>query len=154
MSLPPKRLAAEAIPVAAVLTFWSIVSWLFSLHPEIEGTVKTAGVVMAALYVVVRGVALASEVSVPDAGDLEAVLRDNGRVAISAGFWFVGAAAIYLLEQAWSGFGVPGLHVSPAGWIIHVLAGAGLGVVGLYAVAVSYGVLRGAESPGVAPADD
>ena len=154
MSLPPKRLAAEAVPVAAVLAFWSVVSWLFVLRPEIEGAVRTAGVVMAALYVVVRGVALASEVSVPDVGDLEAVLRDNGRVAISAGFWFVGAAAVHLLDQAWSDFGVPGLHVSPAGWIIHVLAGAGLGVVGLYAVAVSYGVLWGAEFSDAAPADD
>ncbi|MFC4549714.1 MULTISPECIES: hypothetical protein [Halorussus] len=151
MTLPAKRWAQEAIPVAAILLFWNVLSWLFTLDPAIGGTVRSAGTVMALLYVVVRGVVLAPSVSVPITGDVEPVLRENARVALPAGAWFLAAAAVHLLDGIWETAGLPGLHVSPAGWMMSVLAGTGLGVVGLYAVAVGYSTLSAAEASGVAP---
>lgn len=154
MSLPPKRFALEAVPVAATLLFWTVASWLLALDPATASAVRDAGAVMAALYVVVRGVALAPLVSPRSTHDVESVLRENARVAVPAGAWFVAAAVVHLLAQLWRDVGAPGLFVSPERWLTAVLAGGGLGVVGLYAVAVAATVLRREASAGAAAPRD
>jgi hypothetical protein len=142
MSLPPKRLAAEGLPVAATLLFWTAASWLLALDPTTAGAVRDAGVVMATLHVIVRGISLAPRVSPPSVRDAGSVLRENARVAVPAGAWFVAAAAVHLIAQLWTDLRAPGLFVSSAEPIAFVLAGAGVGVVGLYAVAVATTVVR------------
>jgi len=154
MSLPPKRLAAEGLPVAATLLFWTAASWLLTLDPTTAGAVRDAGVAMAALHVVVRGVSLAPRVSPPPVRDVGAVLRENARVAVPAGGWFAAAAVVHLIGQLWTDVGAPGLFVSPAEPVAFVLAGAGLGVVGLYAVAVGTTVLRREASAGAGGVPD
>ena len=134
MSLQPKRLAEEGVPVAAILLFWTTLALLAGYSP-VRDTVNTAGIVMAGLYVVVRGVALSDTVEPPETESLEAIIRKNVRVAVPAGVWFLGGVGVYLAYESVLRFGY-------LGRISQALGGAGLGVVGLYAVAVGTGALR------------
>lgn len=151
LALPVRRLVRESAPVAAILLFWSVLSW-FAPSPEIGASVRDAGVVMAALFVVRRGVALSSEVVPVESNDFGTVLYENARVAAPAGVWFLAAAAVVVSGQYWDRPGLLGVFLSPA--LVRACVGAGIGVVGLYAVAVGYSVLRGVESSDAAPADD
>ncbi|WP_137285995.1 hypothetical protein [Halorussus salinisoli] len=139
--LPPKRMAAEAVPVAAILLFWNLLAGIAQFQ-NVGGTVATAGVVMAALYVAVRGVSLSAEVLPPTVGDTKAVLYENASIAVPAGAWFVAAMVVGAIEA----------HVYEFTWLISsvetALAGGGLAVVGLYAVAAGYRTLDGASATG------
>ena len=142
----PRRLFRESAPVAAVLLFWVVLSWL-GWEPVVATAVRYAGVVMALCYAVVRGVELGR--AVPDAGtrtpgpdDVAGVVYENARVALSAGAWFVTAILVRLVESAWDATGLPGAFVSPVPAFSFVLAGAGVGVVVIYAVAVGTARVR------------
>ncbi|NHN61536.1 MULTISPECIES: hypothetical protein [Halorussus] len=135
MTLPPKRLAAEAVPVAGILAFWNLLAHVVQIQ-NVGGPVRTAGVVMAGLYVVVRGVALAPDVPRFATDDVRVVLYENARVAVPAGAWFVAAMAVAALDAS-TGYG----HSPLTTVVASALAGAGLGVVGIYAVAAGYRTL-------------
>ena len=131
MPLQPKRLAEEGVPVAAILLFWYLLAVVPSIQ-NVGGPIRTGGVVMAALCVAVRGAALSSEVRPTATGDLRDVIVENARVAVSAAVWFLGAMFVYALDGFLFRYGP-----SPVSTTLgDALAGAGLGVVGLYAVAV------------------
>jgi len=124
----PKRLALEAVPVAAILLFWNLLAGIAHFQ-NVGGPVGTAGVVMAALYVVLRGISLSSDVLPPATDNVAAILYQNALLALPAGAWFVAAMAVGAVE----------IYVEEFTWIFSsvrtALGGAGLGVVGLYAVA-------------------
>ena len=133
MSLQPSRLRliVESVPVAAILLFWNLLAWIVEFQ-NIGGPVRTAGAVMAALYVTVRGVSLAPKVSPPAMVDVKTVVRENAQLAVPAGAWFVAA----MLVAAVDGYLSPYPPTAVTSVVATAVAGAGLGVVGLYAVAV------------------
>ena len=146
MSLSPKRFVVETVPVVVILLFWNLLAWVAALQ-NVGGSVRTAGVVMAGLYVAVRGVSLASQVSPPATLDVASILRENARIAVAAGAWFVAAMAVstvgsYVVE-------LPRI-LAP---VADSLAGAGLGVVALYAVAAGTTAVRGRARAGSATDD-
>lgn len=138
-TIPNGWLLGESVPVAATLLFWNLFGAVFQFAAPLQSLVATGGTLMAGLYVVVRGVALSWKVPVPETADLEALVRQNARVAAPAGVWFLGAAVL-----------LAGREVGPGGDVLAALgsaaAGAGLGVVGLYAVAAGTAALRGEEA--------
>jgi hypothetical protein len=143
----PKRLALEAVPVAAVLLFWNLLAGIAHVQ-NVAGPVGSAGVVMAALYVVVRGVSLSSDVLPPATDNVAAVLYQNALLALPAGAWFVAAMA----------FGAVEAYVYDFSWVVSslktALGGAGLGVVGLYAVAAGRRALFEENPAGGRPSPD
>jgi len=145
--LSPRRLLGESLPIVAVLLVWTVLSWLVPVA-GVSGLVRDAGAVMAGLYAVVRGVALADDVSptVPD--DVGSTLRLNVPVVLAAGTWFVIGALVHAVEAVYRLLPlVGGLYGSPATPLAQVAAGTGLGVVVLYAVAVGLPAARSAWTP-------
>lgn len=136
MSLQPTRLAEEGNPVAAILLFWYVLAIVVEFSSALSSTVGDAGIVMAGAYVVVRGASLSSEVPSLETEGVEAVLYENARVALSASIWFLAAAPVYAIHQSY-------IYSDIVGAIAGALAGAGLGVVGLYAVAVGVATFDG-----------
>ncbi len=140
-TLHPREFVREAVPVAAILLFWNLLAGVAHFQ-NVGGPVGSAGVVMAALYVVLRGVALSSEVLAPATDDVAAILHQNALLALPAGAWFVAAMAVGAVE----------IYVEEFAWVVSsvatALGGAGLGVVGLYAVAAGHRELVGEESAG------
>ncbi|WP_132058813.1 hypothetical protein [Halorussus amylolyticus] len=147
MSLQTKRLAAEGAPVAATLFFWHLLA-VFAGFQNVGGPVRTAGVVMAVAYVTLRGVALSTKTQPLSTEDARAVLSENVRVAVPAGLWFVAAMAVGALEVYVAVFTGTIAAAESA------LAGAGLGVVGLYAVAAGYAAIRERRPIGATSTDD
>ncbi|WP_128478853.1 hypothetical protein [Halorussus pelagicus] len=143
----PKRMTLEALPVAAILLFWNLLAGVAEFQ-GVAGSVSSAGVVMAALYVVVRGVSLAEQVRPPAMGRVETVLVENARLAVPAGAWFLAAVMAAAVER----------YVNEVLWLLSpvktALAGAGLAVVGLYAVAAGYSALGGERAAGGRPHED
>jgi len=135
MSLQTSRLIGESIPVAAILLFWYLLAGIAQFQ-NVGGPVGDAGGVMAALYVIVRGVSLADRADPPTTLDVRDVLRENARLAVPAGAWFVAAMLVGAVET----------YVHVFEWVVSSvaasLAGAGLAVVGLYAVAAGKAALR------------
>jgi len=160
---PTSRLLRESAPVAVVLLFWVLLS---SLLPDVvTDAVLLAGVVMALLLVVVRGVALAAALpTVPAPDDTGAVLRENVGVALGAGVWFLAALVVYAAEGLWNLLGIPGAFTTPAPGLAFVFSATGVATVVLYAVAVGLPRVRRATDGGgshgagrdqdVAPVDD
>ena len=140
MSLSAKRWAEQAVPVAAILLFWNVLA-VVAAEQGVGGSIRSAGVVMAALYVLLRGVALASEVLVPATKDVIAVLFENARIAVPAGAWFLGAMVVYVADGYLFVYGPS----SAATALASALAGGGLGVVGIYAVAAGYAALENGD---------
>lgn len=156
-----RQLLRESAPVAAILLFWVVLSSF--VRSVIATGLLRAGVVMALLYVVVRGVALArSRPPTPRPDDVESVLRENARVALPAGVWFLAAKLVYVVESLWDAFGIPGLGTSPEEGLAFVFVGTGVSVVLLYAIAVGLPRVRDTApkardeggATGAAPADD
>jgi hypothetical protein len=150
-TLDARRLLEESVPAAVVLLFWSL---LAVIDRGLIGTgLRLAGVVMALLYVVVRGTRLAD--SLTDDGqpvEPEPVLRENATVALAAGAWFVAAAlATVALHLVGVGLMIEALE-SVAEALRFALAATGVATVGLYAVAVGTVRLHDrSESAGPAP---
>lgn len=154
-----RRLLRESAPVAAILLFWVVFARF--ANPIIAAGLHRAGVVMALLYTVVRGVTLArARSSAVRPTDLRGVLRENARVLIPAGAWFLAAQLVYVIEDLWRVSDLPGAFTSPADSIAFALTGAGVAVVLLYAVVVGSSRVDGDASVGggdtadAAPADD
>ena len=78
--LDARTLLRETVPVVAVLFFWSALAW--PALPAVESGLRTASLVMVALYVVVRGVALSRRVSPPAFSDTRTALRESVRAAV------------------------------------------------------------------------
>lgn len=157
--LDTRRLLRESAPVAVILLFWVVLSSI--AQPVIATGLLRAGIIMALLYIVVRGVTLAQThpaTSSPD--DLEGILRENVRVAIPAGIWFLATHLVFFIEHVWDMFGIPGVATSPANGIAYIFTGAGVAAVLLYAIAVGLPRIRGTVSntgngtADTAPADD
>jgi hypothetical protein len=136
VALPSSRWVREGVSVAAIVLFWNLLAGIAHFQ-NVGGPVRVAGVVMAALYVAVRGVSLSGEVLPPMTGDVESILYENASLAVPAGAWFLAAMAVRAIES----------HIYEFAWILSAfrtaLAGAGLGVVALYAVAAGYRALGG-----------
>lgn len=158
-SLTTYDLLEESAPVAVILLFW------VALASVATGTIATgllrAGFIMALLYTIVRGVALAETLqSTSQPADLSGILWENVWVALPAGVWFVVARLLTLLEWLLGTAGVPSSVTSLAAETSIAFVGAGVAVVLLYAI--STGLTRvgntapnsGNDVAGVAPADD
>lgn len=134
----------ESVPVAVILLFWTVLSSIV-IRPVAPSLLR-AGIVMALLYTVVRGVTLArthQPTRRPD--DLEGILRENVSVALPAGVWFLAAHLAYFVEQIWDRLGIPG-SVSPlVEPLVFSFSGSGVAVVLLYAIAV--GLPRVRDTP-------
>jgi len=139
--LGPRRLVRESVPIAITLSVWQVAALVLS-RSGTDDALRLAGLAMAGLYALVRGVTLCAHLDVdatPRA--LADVLRENGWVLVGAGGWF-------LLVQAlgW------GLRVAPwIDWVrelvvvdlaAFVLNWTGVGAVVLYAVAVGSARVR------------
>jgi hypothetical protein len=138
--LDARTLLRETVPVVAVLSFWAVLAW--PALPAVASGLRTASLVMVALYVVVRGVALSRRVSPPALSTLPSALRESVRAAVAAAGWLVAAHLAILLEHLWQGLGLPGLFTSPRGALVRVFVLTGLATVGLYAVTVGTAALR------------
>lgn len=137
------RLLRESAPLAAVVGFWVIFSW-FGRDPDIATGIRYAGVVMGLLYAVVRGVRLADTTSPTPVLDGPAdLLRENTRVAVPAGLWFLAAALSGFVAELWNQYVGVGLFVSPVQSLSFVLTVTGVLTVVLYAVAVGSSRIRG-----------
>lgn len=142
--LDTSRLLRESIPVAAILSFWLFFGRF--VHPIIANGLLRAGVVMALLYTVGRGISLTQAVqSTAQTRDIRDTIKENIHVAIPAGAWFLVAALVYQVEDFWNTFALPGLDTSPADYIALVFTGAGVAVVLLYAIATGLSRLNRSE---------
>lgn len=156
--LDTRRLVQESAPVAVILLFWVGIAIL--ARPVIETGLLRAGIIMALLYTVVRGLTIAKTQPLteqPD--DVSGILRENVRVALPAGVWFVIAHAIFFVEYIGDTFGLP-LSTSWADELAFVFVGAGVAAVLLYAISVGVPRVRATtstrvdEAAGGTPADD
>jgi hypothetical protein len=149
LALPPRELAREGIPVAAILLFWYLLGAIAEPH-EVGGAVRNAGFIMAALYVAVRGAGLSSKAVGPVTRDPRAALVENARLAVPAGIWFLGAIIVFVAGMD--------THVHILSTVVmsvaSALAGTGLGVVGLYAVATGFAAFRSRPPTETSRADD
>jgi hypothetical protein len=142
-------MAFESLPVAVILLFWNLLA-VVAGEQHVGGSVSSAGVVMAALYVVVRGVSLSTEMPPPTTDDVRTLLYENALLAVPAGAWFVAAMLANALGELLFVYGPPSLVSS----VVSSLAGAGLGVVGLYAVAAGYAAIGAGNAAGGRPPVD
>lgn len=157
--LDTRRLLRASAPVAVILLFWVGLSSV--VRPVVATGLVRAGVIMALLYTVVRGVALArTQPPTPQPDDLKCVLLENVRVALPAAAWFLAASLVYVIEQVWDTLGIPGWDTSPAAGLAFVFTGTGVAVVLLYAITVGLPRVRGdaagteSDTTGATPADD
>lgn len=157
--LDTRRLLRESAPVAVILLFWTTLSTV--AHPIVASGLHRAGLIMALLYTVVRGVALARRhTPTPAPETVVGILRENVRVVIAAGAWFVAAELVYVVERLWEDSDLPGAFTSPAEALAFVLAGAGVATILLYAIVVGLPRIRdsvtetGSGAAGATSADD
>lgn len=134
-TLDTRDLLRESTPVAIILLFWVVLSSVV-IHSITNGLLR-AGVIMALLYTVVRGVTLArTHQPTPQLDGLEGVLRENVRVALPAGVWFLAAHLVYSIETLWNRLGILGSVTFFADLLSFIFTGAGVAVVLLYAISV------------------
>lgn len=160
-SLSPSRVFADSLPIAAILLFWVLVSWL-GAHPLLGRGARIAGLVMALTYAIVRGITSAPHARSPSAlADVGSVLRINGLALLAAVGWFIGARVVILAEQVWSELALPGVFVSPADGLVFAFTATGVVTIVLYAVTLGTAILRGGSphgqgstDPSGSPADD
>lgn len=149
-SLDSRRLIRESAPVAVILLFWISISSV--VRPEIATGLLRAGIIMALLYTVIRGLTIAeTHPSTDPPTNVEEILRENVRAAIPAGVWFFLAHAVFVVEHIWDTIGIPGVGTSPAGDLAFVFIGTGVAAVLLYAISV--GVPR-VRAPPITHGDD
>jgi hypothetical protein len=151
----------DSPPIAGILLFWLVISWLAS-HPLLGRAGRTAGLVMAVTYAIVRGVAIAKQVQwEPTLADVGTVLRVNGLALLAAVGWFLVARLVIFGGQVWSELGLPGVFTSPADGLAFVFTATGVVTIVMYAVALGTAGLRGESppkqretAPDGSPADD
>ncbi len=99
MSLPlePHQLLRDSLPIAVILTLWMILDIIFFqvIFLPLPGGFRWGGIVMALLYVVVKGVQRGREISAPTPTDIRGILIENAQVLLVAGVWFVLAGIYY-----------------------------------------------------------
>ena len=135
-TLSTRRLFTESIPIAVTVLFWVVLSW-FANFSLIANGVRYAGVTMALFLAVHRGLSLGQTLSSdPVTMDVEAVLRENIRVALPAGSWFLAAFIVYVIDSLWASVPLPGLFTSPANAFAFAFTVTGVATVVLYAAAV------------------
>ena len=138
-TLVPRRPFEERLPVAAVLPFRVVPSWVATATG-----LRPAGAVMALSSVLVRGVRLArTRPAPPLATDVAGLLRENVRVLPGAGGWFLAALVAAVVEPFWRLAGLPGAFSSPADSLVLVLTGTGVAAVLLSAVAAGVARIEG-----------
>lgn len=148
-----RQLVRESLPLPAILLLWSVLAAF--VGAPIQSGLELVGVVMMTLYAVVRGVGLGRTRDVDDGEtDLPDVLRQNGRVAVVAGVWFLAATLVSLLRVAWRAFVELPAFSTVAEPVVFVFVGSGVGTVVLYAVAVATAELRPATPSRSLSADD
>ncbi|WP_090623347.1 hypothetical protein [Natrinema salaciae] len=154
-----RDLLQESTPVAIILLFWVVLSSIVT-HSIANGLLR-AGVIMALLYTIVRGVTLArTHQPTPQPDGLEGVLRENVKVALPAGVWFLAAHIVYSIETLWNSLGIPVSVTFLAETLSFIFIGAGVAVVLLYAIAVGLPRVRGNtpnkgnDMTGATPAND
>ena len=129
-----RRLLTESVPIASILLFWTVLSWI-GMEPTVARGFQITGIVMAAMYIVVRGTTLGRLQESPEsATDLRSLLLTNVRVALPVGLWFLGAVAVGVLESLWSRLGLVGVATSPADGLVFVFTATGVGIATLFAV--------------------
>lgn len=160
--VPPydtRRLLRESAPVAVILLFWTTLSSI--AHPIVASGLHRAGLIMALLYTVIRGVALArNHTPTSPPVTITGILRENVRVVIAAGAWFVAAELVYVIRRLWEDLNLPGAFTSPAEALAFVLVSAGVATILMYAIAVGLprvrntGTVTGNGTTGATSADD
>lgn len=104
--LDTRRLIQESAPVAVILLLWVGIAIL--ARPVIETGLLRAGTIMAPFYTVVRGITIAETHPLTDQpDDVIGILRENVRVALPAGIWFLPVHTIFVIEQVTDTFGIP-----------------------------------------------
>lgn len=154
MSPPsPRRIFVDSLPIATILLFWVLVSWLGS-HPLLGRGARIAGLVMALTYAIVRGITYTTHAGSPSAlTDIGPVLRVNGLALLAGAGWFVLARLVVFIEQVWSELALPGAFTSPADGLVFAFTATGVVTVVLYAVTLITSVLHGESPPGQASTD-
>lgn len=159
-SLDSRRLVQESAPVAVILLFWMSISWF--VRPVIATGLLRAGMIMAVLYTVVRGLSIANTLPPTNQPtEVEGILRENVRAVLPAGVWFLLAHAVFVVEGIWDMLGIPGVGSSPAEGLAFVFIGAGVASVLLYALSLGVPRIRatttiddGDGTAGATPMDD
>lgn len=159
-SLNSQQLIRESAPVAVIILFWVIISSF--VRPVIATGLLRAGIIMALLYTVVRGLTIAkTSPRTEQPTDIVGILGENLRAALPAGVWFLLAHAIFVVEHIWDTYGIPGVGSSPAEGLAFVFIGAGVAAILLYALSVGVPRIRaitatrnGDQTGGGTPADD
>lgn len=148
MSLEFQRVLTESVPIGAILLAWALLSALATASGSLQFAIQLAGLLMAALFALVRGVALAHEAT-PAYEDptVEDVLEENGRAMLAGGPWFVLALVAAFLFRGGFGLGLSlfgrGDLLSRAfGGLVDVFAFTGTITVLLVAIATGTRALR------------
>ena len=82
MSYDTRFLLRESAPVVAILVFWGVASSI------LRSQLFLAGLLMALLYTISRGLVLAESSQPPSQSTgISGILRENVRVAVPAGLW-------------------------------------------------------------------
>lgn len=127
------RLFEESLPVFAVVFLWTLLA-VFARY-DLGSGLRNAGVVMALLYVVVRGAAIGNGVeTVGHPKSVVAALRDSFRALVPASPWFLLAFALRV-GRDYTGFLLPRE-------LVYVSSTTGVLTVVLYAVVFGSARLR------------
>jgi hypothetical protein len=88
-SLTPKRVLRESGSLGLVLLPWGVVALVVGTDSTLTTGSHVAGLIMAGLYAILRGRALAPEAdTVYEQTDPGSILRDNARALLPALTWF------------------------------------------------------------------
>lgn len=140
--LSPQRTFLNSLPIAGIMLFWLVISWIAS-HPLVGGGARLAGLVMALTYAITKGITSAPQAPVdPLFVDIRSTLRTNGLALLAAGGWFILAKLVILAEQLWRVLALPGLFTSPDNGLIFAFTSTGVVTVVLYAVTLGTVALR------------
>jgi hypothetical protein len=161
-AVPIARLLRESAPAAVVLLLWAVVAGI--LPRDVAGNARLAGVVMALLYVVVRGVHLAGTIEVGrQPTDPRDLLAENLGVAVAAGAWFLAGVFVAALRPFVERYHLHLIENTVVVPLSFALGTTGVATVVLYAIAAGLPRVRqarsgenrdGDRSADVTPADD
>jgi hypothetical protein len=114
MSPNVRALLAESLPVAVIVGFWTVVSWL-AVTPAAGFAVRVTAVVSAGGYALVRGIARGRSVG-PRAVPVspQALVETNARLAVVLAPWLLLAIVVPSLASALDRGGFAGFGISPA----------------------------------------
>ncbi|WP_415380477.1 hypothetical protein [Halosimplex sp. TS25] len=156
----PRQVLTESVPIAGIMVFWLVASWIGS-HPLLGTGARVAGLVMALMYAFVRGIAFTTgSRPSPELDDIGTVLRVNALALTAAAAWFVLARLTLIIGHVWNDLALPGLFTSPADGFAFAFTATGVMTVIMYAIALGTAAIHdgfsrgGTTDPTVSPADD